>query len=561
MKKTIFISIFISQSIFLFAQTFKDSLNIQNHEIIHVNNLNLDTKSLSLFKPGNKNANIYYGLANKNSIDFCAVNDSCMLIHDVENNTFILIGANNIVLDQFNYFKKIRGLKKVLPGSPFCGANGNISFINDSTVFVSTIKKGSNFCLLYLIIKNNKIIPIIERLDKYPEFFDDKITESPVWRVFNVFKTNDIFIVSYSKVQSFSDSLQTKPIIYNEKYREGVFGKNFITNDTMRIVKSNNSKTINYSICSFNNTYLITEEFTGNIYQYGENLKFIDSLNIDKYLKKRNRMVNIIKDAITKNTYVTVMTYNKQNKIYCFDIFQLIGNLDLKFYKHLSFERETYIKAINNNKIFFPYVNSDDFKYYIYNVDLAATRKDSLFVTYGKIKPPKLEVNIYNTQSNLIITGNDNSLDLSKDDFTKMKKKERKLLSEIEQNKLKYPQSTIKEVIQSIIKTIDSCDIYYLEQYLFMFEKDYYKQKYEKNRDSLKIGIDNKISLLKKGEFDEMKQLLIHLLSNIEDAYIDENNGLTTIEITEENITYKFIFIKSENEYFMNNLFYTKKKK
>ena len=75
------------------------------------------------------------------------------------------------------------------------------------------------------------------------------------------------------------------------------------------------------------------------------------------------------------------------------------------------------------------------------------------------------------------------------------------------------------------------------------------------------MGIDNKIVLLKNGEFDEMKQLLIHLLSNTDEAYIDENNGLTTIEITEEDITYNFIFTKIENEYFMNNLVYTKKKK
>ncbi|NVN94615.1 MAG: hypothetical protein HXX18_04945 [Bacteroidetes bacterium] len=564
MKKLFLIWILIFQSILVIGQLKNDNKGAVGQAIIYISNLNTDSKSLSLSKPSDKNANIYFGLANKNSIDFCAVNDSCMLIHNIENNSFILIGANNQVLDQFNYFKKIRGLKKVLSGSPFCGANGNISFINDSTVFVSTIKKGSNFCLLYLNIKNNKIIPIIERLDKYPEFFDEKMTESPVWKIFSAFKSKDTFIVTYYKEQSHSDSLRGDTnFIYNVKCTDVIVGKNYLTNDTMYIVKNNNTVASIYSVYDFNNTFLITEEHTGYIYQYGANLKFIDSVNVKPHLNGRHQIINILKDAITKNTYVILPTYNRQKKTFCFDIYQIINNLNLKFYKHLSFERETYIKTINNNKIFFPYVNNDDFKYYIYNIDLSASKMDSLFVRYSGKMPPKLKVNIYDSQSNLIRMQKDKTDNITKDNFVKLKKRDRKLFPEIEKNVLKYPQSTVKEVIQSVIKATDSSDFFYEELYLLIWEKDEYENAYENNREALKNEIENKTWLLEEHnyKFNEVKRLLIYLLENIDNAYIEEKEGVTTIEITEEDTDYKFIFVKEGNEYFMDKLVHGKKKK
>ncbi len=562
MKRPFLICILVFQSILVIGQLKNDNKSASGHEIIYISNLNTDSKSLSLSKPSDKNANIYYGLANKNSIDFCAVNDSCMLIHDIENNSFILIGANNQVLDQFYYLKRIRGLKKFFAGSPFCGGNGNISYMNDSTVFVSTIKKGSEFCLLYVSIKNNKITPIIERLDKYPDFFNERMTESPELKINNAFRSKDIFFVSYNEVEHFLDSTKTKPdVITKPYYRKGVFGKNYTTNDTMSLVNEKNSR-FPTTVFNFNNTYLIDEECYGNIYQYDHRLRCIDTVKNIPDIGNKIRIIKIFNDASSKTTYVSLMTYNKQNKTYCFDIYQLLKNLELKFNKHLSFERETYIKAINNNKIFFPYVNNDDFKYYIYNIDLSACKTDSLFVRYSGKMPPKLKVNIYDSQSNLFRMQKDKTDNITKNDFVRLKKRDYKLYPEIERNELKYPQSTVKEVIKSVIKATDSSDYFYEEMYLSICEKSEYEYGYIDNRETLRKEIEQKawLSETNNYKFKEIRRLLSYLLENIDIAYIAEKDDITTIVITEDDIDYKFVFVKYENKYFMDKLIHSKKK-
>ena len=109
----------------------------------------------------------------------------------------------------------------------------------------------------------------------------------------------------------------------------------------------------------------------------------------------------------------------------------------------------------------------------------------------------------------------------------------------------------------------DSSDLFYGELYLIICEKDDYENVYENNREALKKEIENKTWLLEENiyKINEIKRLLIYLLENIDNAYIFKKEGLTTIEITEENTDYKFIFVKEGNEYFMNKLVHGKKKK
>jgi len=431
--------------------------------------------------------------------------------------------------------------------------------INDSTIFVSIIEKGSSYKLFYLTVANKKLKPILKDLDDYAMLFNKKSIGYRPPMIKAVYSSDDVIFASYETLTR--DSVVNRKA-YGFKDFFTISGYNYKTKSFFIISKDS----INYSdyptsFSNFEDKYLIANSLTKNLFLYNNNFICIDSLDL-KPITSKFPSLKILSDIATNSKYLIVDSYNKEPKTIEYSIYKINAGLKIQFIKKIKFDRTTEIKTINNGFAYFPYVNDDDYKYYIYSVSLNETNKDSIFISYKGKKPPVIKnISVVNSQSNLEIIDNDFFMGLTIDDFTQMKKKEVKLFPPIERNNVIYPQSTIKELIESILLTSKNSDFLYMAIHLSMYENNYYKINFEKQRDELKKRIQNNtIYNYSEEEIDTQRKLFFGLLSNIENAKIIEKDNLTSIEVEIDDFLYIFIFIKLNNQYYIDKQFFKKNK-
>jgi len=532
----------------------------QKVDTIYINTYNNNSGS----KVFTENANIYSGLKNTNYTDFCFLKDSNLLIHDTNKNTFLLVDKSGSIIDQFNYTKKIRHLKyNSIPTrdqkwdkTPFYGKNGNISYINDTTVFVSVIKKRSDLTLFYLTVTNNKIKPIFENMERYETLFPAP-ANGTVHFITSVFKDQKTFWMSYYTLSKDSGMIyKLAGIGFNTKKNA------YLSRRAPESWKTTISNSIpSTSITNFGNSYLVSESFRKKIYQFDQNFNCIDSVNLEILVPDYSNK-KILTDVATNNKYIVFESYNWALKMIEYTIYEIQMGLKLKFIKKLSFERITDIKTISNGSVYFPFLNNEDYKYYIYEISLKDKSSDSLIVRYKGHRPPMLkDVDVLESQKNLYKKQKDPFMGFDVDDFIQMKKRECKLFPLVEKNINKYPQSTIKELLESLLIASDSLDYIYTGMYLQMYEKEDYKINFENQQDSLKKRIeDNSIANYSVEERSSMHNILSLLLLKMGVATMTEKDNLVSIQVNIDDMSYIFLIIKSKNEYFMFNRIFKKSK-
>jgi len=145
-----------------------------------------------------------------------------------------------------------------------------------------------------------------------------------------------------------------------------------------KLIKSEITRYQPYSIIDYDSTFLVANYRTKTIYQFDSNLKCMDSIAINPSVKKL-QTIKFLRDESSHALYIVTNTTLRDGTSYT-DLYQLNNNLKYTFKKHIAFERYADVKAINNNRAFFTYVNNADFKYYIYNINLDTIKMDSVIV-------------------------------------------------------------------------------------------------------------------------------------------------------------------------------------
>ncbi len=554
MRKIIISHIFALLSFSLIGQK-TDSLKVyNNYKYVYISDISPTPQGFMYSKRDSLKASLYYGLQNKNSSDYCFMNDSCMLIHFIEDNKFVLLSQNKTVLDQFDYVKKIRGLRYdyfpftqgVIKKTPFFGLNGNLCKLNDTLVYVSVIRKRGNYYFFYLQTKKNKIVPIIEKVDKYSYMFGDSIKLGH-WKIRNIFKTrNSFFAICRGHVYAYKDGR-----IEIDDY---LLTKNMKTNEvSQKLIKSEISRYTPYSLIDYDSTILFANNLNRTIYQFDSNLKCMDSVAINPSVKGL-QTIKFLRDELSHALYIVTNTTLRDGTSYT-NFYQMNNNLKNTFIKHIAFERYTDIKAINNDRVFFTYVNNTDLKYYIYTIDLDSIKMDSVIVTYGNNNPPKILTNVIDANYESWKISENTNQALSVEDFIKMKKRERRFFPKIEKNSEKYPQSNIVEIFKSILFAMNNNDMGYLGMNLLVYEKFDYKQYFEEIGDSLQAKKMMKSLLFDRDLIKNNKEQLSYLIEHFTDAVITEEEGLSVIEIEDsaKNTKCSFFVVNIGSEYFLAN--------